>query len=72
MDNVTKYSDAKQAEAIHNYKRTKRNIYTGPVWLIDITRRAKLKQLTPKRIDIRIKATTNTISKLKIFANKYG
>jgi len=50
----------------------KGNIYTGPVWLIDITRRAKLKQLTPKRIDIRIKATTNTISKLKIFANKYG
>jgi hypothetical protein len=72
MDNVLKYANGKQAEAVHNYKHIKENLYStnAAIWY---NKSYKIKQLTPKCINIRIKEQTNKHSiKTKNLANKYG
>jgi hypothetical protein len=62
MDNVAKYRNVKQPEAIHNYKRTKGKLYRTNT-AISYNRACKIKQLTPKHIDIRIKGNNKHSTK---------
>jgi hypothetical protein len=71
MDNVAKYANVKHAEAIHNYKCTKEKLYRTnmAIWY---NRACKIKQLTTKRIDIRIQENNKHSTETKNVANKYG
>jgi hypothetical protein len=65
-----KFSDAKQARHIHNYKNIKRKLYrTNPaIWYNEICRQ---KQLTPSYINIRIKGKNQQCQNALRTANLY-